>query len=259
MAEYFSTFGIKDLIDVLCVALILFYLYKLMKRSGSMNMFLGIVVFILVWMLVSQVFKMQLLGAILDKLVDVGVLALIVLFAEDIRRFFRGIGTHTRTGGITRWLFKRKASDGDTSRWQPLVKACADMSSRKCGALVVIQQNDELRDAIQIGEYVNADMNQLLIENIFFKNSPLHDGAMILNGGRIEAAACVLPVSEDESVPKSFGTRHRAALGITQKTDAIAVVVSEETGRISVFNGDKYRIGITPDELAEFLANPTIE
>lgn len=257
--EYFATFGIKDFIDIVCVALMLYYLYRLMKRTGSLNMFLGIIVFIFLWMLVSQVFKMQLMGAIMDKLVDVGVIALIVLFAEDIRHFFRDLGTHTRSQGLFRWFFRREVTASDTARWQPLVKACANMSEHKCGALVVIQNQVELRDAIQIGEYVNADLNQLLIENIFFKNSPLHDGAMIINGFRIEAAACVLPVAQNADVPKSFGLRHRAALGITQKTDAVAVVVSEESGKISVFKGERFLHGITPAELEAFLIRPFIE
>ena len=251
--EYFANFGIKDFADVLCVALLLFYLYRMMKRSGSLNMFIGILIFIFVWMIVSQVLKMQLLGAILDKLVDVGVLALIVLFADDIRRFFRDIGTRTRTGRMYHWLFRHDRDSGNMSKWQPVVKACDNMGRHKTGALIVIQRNDQLKGIVQVGETINANINQQLIENIFFKNSPLHDGAMIISKGRIESAACILPVSHSENLPKQFGLRHRAASGISQACDAIAIVVSEETGGISVFQGDEFNTDITPDELWKYL------
>ncbi|MCQ2064278.1 MAG: diadenylate cyclase CdaA [Bacteroidaceae bacterium] len=240
MTEYFVNFGIKDAVDVVCVALLLFSLYRLMKRSGSLNMFIGILVFIFVWMLVSQVFKMQLLGAILDKLVDVGVIAIIVLFAEDIRRFFRDIGTTTRTRRIFHWMLNRKVEEGDITRWQPVIRACESMSSKKEGALIVIGSDEELRDVKASGEEVNAALSQLLIENIFFKNSPLHDGAMIIIGDRIEAAACILPVSQSDSLPKQFGLRHRAAMGVSERTDATVIVVSEETGHITAFHKGEF-------------------
>lgn len=254
MNDFFVSFGVKDIIDVLCVSLLLFYLYKLMKRTGSLNMFIGILVFIFVWIIVSQVLKMQLLGAVMDKLVDVGVIALIVLFADDIRHFFRDIGTSTRTRKLFHWLTRKHHAQGDLSKWEPVVKACDSMSHRKEGALIVIGQNDELHDVIGSGEEVNANVNQLLIENIFFKNSPLHDGAMIIVGDRIEAAACILPLSQSEELPKSFGLRHRSAMGIAEKTNAVAVVVSEETGYITVFHKGSFRRGLTTEELARYLA-----
>lgn len=254
MVDYFVSFGIKDIIDVLCVSLLLFYLYKLMKRTGSLNMFIGILVFILVWIVVSQVLKMQLLGAVMNKLVDVGVIALIVLFADDIRHFFRDIGTSTRTRKLFHWLVRRRHADGDLSKWEPIVKACDSMSHRKEGALIVLGQNDELHDVIATGEEVNANVNQLLIENIFFKNSPLHDGAMIIVGDRIESAACILPLSQSEELPKEFGLRHRSAMGISEKTNAVAVVVSEETGIISVFRKGSFQRNISGQDLAKYLA-----
>jgi len=225
-----------------------------MKRTGSLNMFIGILVFILVWIVVSQVLKMQLLGAVMNKLVDVGVIALIVLFADDIRHFFRDIGTSTRTRKLFHWLVRRRHADGDLSKWEPIVKACESMSHRKEGALIVLGQNDELHDVIATGEAVNANINQLLIENIFFKNSPLHDGAMIIVGDRIEAAACILPLSQSEELPKEFGLRHRSAMGISEKTNAVAVVVSEETGIISVFRKGSFQRNISGQELAKYLA-----
>jgi uncharacterized protein (TIGR00159 family) len=254
MVDYFVSFGIKDIIDILCVSLLLFYLYKLMKRTGSLNMFIGILVFIFVWMIVSQVLKMQLLGAVMDKLVDVGVIALIVLFADDIRHFFRDIGTSTRTRKLFHWLTRRHHASGDLSKWEPIVKACENMSHHKEGALIVLGQNDELHDVIASGEEVNANINQLLIENIFFKNSPLHDGAMIIVGDRIESAACILPLSQSEELPKEFGLRHRSAMGISEKTNALAVVVSEETGQITVFRKGSFQRDLSADSLLRYLA-----
>ena len=253
MIDYFVSFGIKDIIDVLCVSLLLFYLYKLMKRTGSLNMFIGILVFILVWIVVSQVLKMQLLGAVMNKLVDVGVLALIVLFADDIRHFFRDIGTSTRTRKVFHWLVRRRSGQGDAAKWEPVVKACESMSGHKEGALIVIGGSDELHDVIATGESVNADVNQLLIENIFFKNSPLHDGAMIIVNDRIESAACILPLSQSEELPKEFGLRHRSAMGISEKTNAVAVVVSEETGIISVFHKATFQRNLNAEDLTRFL------
>lgn len=254
--EYFVGIGIKDIIDIICVAFLLYYVYKMMRMTGSLNMFIGILVFVCVWILVSQVFKMQLLGAIMNKLVDVGVLAIIVLFADDIRRFFREIGTHTRTKNFVRWLTRRKSVAADTDKWLPVAKACISMSKRKEGALIVIDIHNEMRDIEATGESVNAEMNQLLIENIFFKNSPLHDGAMVIADDRIKSAACILPISQTENLPKSFGLRHRAAMGITQKSGAIAVVVSEETGRISIFNKGKYKLQLNEEILLKLLTEP---
>lgn len=254
MNELIFSFGIKDIFDVLSVSLLLFYMYRLMKRTGSLNMFIGILVFIFLWMIVSQVLKMQLLGAVMDKLVDVGVIALIVLFADDIRRFFRDIGTSTHTRKFVHWLTHRHKDANDTAKWDSLVRACDSMSHRKQGALIVIGQNEELHDIIATGETVNANLNQLLIENIFFKNSPLHDGAMIVVGDRIEAAACILPLSQSEQLPKSFGLRHRSAMGIAEKTNAVAVVVSEETGTISAFHKGSFQRNLNIKTLATYLA-----
>ena len=252
-SDYLVSFGIKDLIDIFFVALLLFYFYRMMKRTGSLNMFVGILVFIFVWMVVSQVLKMQLLGAILDKLVDVGVLAIIILFADDIRQFFRELGTTRSTRRLFEWLTRRKHED-DSSKWIPLANACEEMGHRREGALIVIGNNDELRDIRKTGEPVNADMNQLLIENIFFKNSPLHDGAMIIIGERIDSAACILPISASEMLPKVFGLRHRAAMGIAERTNAVAVVVSEETGKITAFHNSSFQSDLDASTLKAFLS-----
>lgn len=251
--DYFASIGIKDIVDIICVALLLFYLYKMMRMTGSLNMFIGILVFVCVWIVVSQVLKMQLLGAILNKLVDVGVLAIIVLFADDIRHFFREIGTHTRTKSIMRWLTRRRSAAAPSDKWLPIVKAATSMGRRQEGALIVIDIQNELSEVVMTGEAVDAALNQMLIENIFFKNSPLHDGAMVVSDNRIRAAAAILPISQMEHLPKSFGLRHRAALGVTQKSSAIAIVVSEETGRVSLFHKGEYHLGLNEEHLTALL------
>ena len=246
-------FGIKDLIDVLLVALMLFYLYKFMKESGSINLFIGILVIVAIWIFVSQIFQMRLLGGILDTLVNVGALALIVIFQDDIRRFLRDVGSQRRVRRILEFFAKKNTTPTDHTEMMPIVMACMNMSKRKEGALIVIEQSNTLTEAIKTGETVNANINQLLIENIFFKNSPLHDGAMIISKKRIVAAGCLLPVSHSMDIPKSLGLRHRAALGISQETDALAIVVSEETGAITVAHKGQLHRRLSAEELEKLL------
>lgn len=254
MEDYLVSFGLKDVIDIACVASLMFYLYRMMKRSGSLNMFIGILVFIFVWMIVSQVLKMQLLGAIMDKLVDVGAIIIIVLFADDIRRFFRNLGNGARDRRrLLEWLFRRRKTSSEGMNFGPIVQASYNMGSQKVGALMVIGSRDELQDIISTGETVDARMSQRLIENIFFKNTPLHDGAMIIVDGRIEAAACVLPLSDRTDLPKQFGLRHRSAMGITERSQAVAVVVSEETGKIAVFHNGEFQTGLDAAALDAYL------
>lgn len=247
-------FGIKDIIDIVLVALMLYYLYRLMKESRSLNVFIGIMFFILVWLLVSQVFEMRLLGGILDKLISVGMIALIILFQEEIRKFLYTLGAHQRVRSFMR-LFSsndNKAKE-DKETIIPIVMACMSMSRNKVGALIVIERGAPLDDIVDTGDRIDAKINQRLIENIFFKNSPLHDGAMIISKKRIKAAGCILPVSHNQDIPRSLGLRHRAAMGISQSSDAIAVIVSEETGHISVAIRGQFKLHLSAEELESIL------
>ena len=226
--------GWKDVIDIVLVALFMYYLYKLMKESSSANIFSGVLAFIVAWILVSQVFEMRLLGSIFDKLVNVGSLALIVLFQEEIRSFFSTIGRQ-RSSRFMKFL--RRSNKNDKMHRpdiMPIVMACLSMGKQKVGALIVIERDTPLKEVIDSGENIDAVISQRLIENIFFKNSPLHDGAMVISHKRIRAAGCILPVSHDNDIPKALGLRHRAGLGISQKSDCLAIIVSEETGGISL-------------------------
>ena len=248
-------FGITDLIDIVLVALMLFSFYKLMRESGSLNLFIGIFVFIAIWVLVSQIFQMRLLGGILDTLVNVGTLAIIVLFQDEIRHFLRNMGSQRRVRRIIDFFMGKKEEKVDHTEMMPIVMACMNMAKRKEGALIVIEQGDKLGEVIKTGETINANINQLLIENIFFKNSPLHDGAMIISQKRIAAAGCLLPVSHNMDIPKSMGLRHRAALGISQESDALAIVVSEETGGITVAHRGSLHRWLSAEQLEKLLFN----
>ena len=248
-------FGIKDIIDIVLVALMLYYIYRLMKVSRSLNVFMGIMIFVVLWLLVSQVLEMRLLGSIMDKLVSVGVIALIILFQDDIRKFLYNLGAHERMRTITRFFGKDKAANSEELKKviMPIVMACLNMSKRKVGALIVLERNMPLYDVVATGELIDSSISQQLIENIFFKNSPLHDGAMIISDKRIKAAGCILPVSHDLDIPKELGLRHRAALGISQESDCVAVVVSEETGSITVAIKSELQIRLSAEKLESIL------
>jgi diadenylate cyclase len=256
----FFEFRIKDVIDIFLVALMLYYIYRLMKESRSLNVFYGIIVFVLIWLFVSQVLEMKLLGSILSQLASVGVIGLIVLFKEEIRKFLYQLGAHQRVKSIMRFFSQHKDNgrDEDKETIMPIVWACMDMAKQKVGALIVIERATPLDDIVQTGEQIDARVNKLLIENIFFKNSPLHDGAMIVSKKRIKAAGCILPVSHNMDIPKELGLRHRAAMGISQDSDAIAVVVSEETGRISVAIKGQFHLRLSAEELESILAREMI-
>lgn len=247
-------FGIKDFVDIFCVALMLYYIYRLMKESRSLNVFIGIMVFIVVWLFVSQILEMRLLGSIMDKLVSVGVIAIIILFQEEIRKFLYNLGAHRRVNGIIKLFVSGDNKDKvDKETIMPVVMACMNMGKARIGALIVIERISSLDDIVETGDIIDANINQRLIENIFFKNSPLHDGAMIISKKRIRAAGCILPVSHSIDIPKELGLRHRAAMGISQDSDAIAIVVSEETGRISVAIKGQFHLRLSAEQLESIL------
>lgn len=251
----FFEFGIKDFIDIFLVALMIFYIYRLMKESRSLNVFIGIMVFVLVWLFVSQVLEMRLLGSILDKLVSVGVIGLIVLFQEEIRHFLYTLGAHQHFRSLLKFFREDDNAEADKKAIMPLVLACMSMGKNKVGALIVIERAAPLDDIVDTGDLIDANINQRLIENIFFKNSPLHDGAMIISKKRIKAAGCILPVSHKQDIPKELGLRHRAAMGISQASDAIAIVVSEETGRISVAIKGEFQLRLSAEQLESILTH----
>lgn len=250
----FFDFSIKDVIDILLFALLLYYLYRLMKDSGSLNIFVGIMIFLFVWVLVSKILGMRLLGSVFDQMMNVGAIALVVIFHEEIRNFFKSLGSR-RYFKYLSTLFTRKGEDGNIENVMPVVMACISMAQQKVGALIVIEQKVALDDVIRTGEPINSDISQRLIEAIFFKNAPLHDGAMVIRGGRIVAAQCILPVSHDLNIPRKLGLRHRSAMGVSEMSDAIAIIVSEETGSISVAQNGKFSLNLDAHKLEQLLSS----
>jgi len=247
----FFHFGIKDAIDIFLVAVLLYYIYRFMRESRTMNVFGGVLAVIIVWLFVAKVLEMRLMGALLDQFFSVGVLAIIILFQEEIRKFLFRIGEQERLHSLMNWFVKNEedADTVDRTTILPIVMACINMSKAKCGALIVIERLTPLDDIVETGDRIDASINQRLIENIFFKNSPLHDGAMIISKKRIKAAGCILPVSHNLDIPRELGLRHRAAMGISQESDALAIVVSEETGRISAAVKSQFRLRLSAEQL----------
>lgn len=247
--------GIKDVVDILIVALMLFYLYRLMKNSGTLSLFYGVLAFIVIWVIAYEIFDLRLTGTIVDKFMSIGLIVLVILFQDQIKRFLIEIGERGNWKRI-RGIFRHDKRDSrNHNEVMSVVYACMSMSKSKTGALIVFQRKVPLGDFEKTGDRIDADVNVRLIENIFFKNSPLHDGAMIISNHRIAAAGCILPVSHDMNVPKNLGLRHRAALGMSQVTDAVCVIVSEETGGISIAMDGHLRSKISAPDLEHILSD----
>ncbi|WP_010228901.1 diadenylate cyclase [Gillisia marina] len=246
----FLNLRILDIVDIVFVAILLYYLYKLVKGTVAVNIFIGIVIVYLMWKL-TELLQMELLSSVLGEFIGVGMFALIVVFQQEIRKFLLMIGSTNFTQ--RRKFFRQfKFVKDDTqikTNLNAIVKACESMARSYTGALIVIQKSTKL-DFIKIsGDAMNIELNQPIIESVFFKNSPLHDGAMIIEDNKITATRVILPVSNDRSIPLRFGLRHRAAVGITEKTDALALVVSEENGQISYLKDGEFVIFENTTEL----------
>jgi len=226
-----------------------------MKDSGTLNIFVGVLAFVLAWVVMYKIMDMRLIGTIMDKFIDIGLFILVILFQDQIKRFLIELGSQKGWGFIAK-IFRHKNSADEDKKWiMPVVYACMSMSKSKTGALIVIQRQMPLDDYEHTGDMIEANINTRLIENIFFKNSPLHDGALIIAGDKVMSAGCILPVSHDTSLPRYLGLRHRSALGIAQATDAIAVVVSEETGNISYAYKGELHQKLSSTDLENALSN----
>lgn len=250
MEKFISILTFRNVIDVLLVIAIACYAYRLLRRSGAVNLFWGLFIFIAVWFLTGYVFHLELTGALFNQIVSVGAFALIVIFQSEIRAFFYKVGSHMEKGFLFGKILRQQQQT--TRIVNELVKALKDMSRDKTGALIVVTNRQDLSEYAESGELLDAAVSARLIENIFFKNTPLHDGALFITKGRVRSAACILPVSTNKDIPLHYGLRHRAALGLTETTDATALVVSEETGAISIALGNKIR-SLSENELQETL------
>ena len=239
----FLEMSFTDILDILLLGVIIFLAFKWLRGSSAISIFVAIVSLYLIRVLVSA-FNMRLMNALMETVLDVGVLALIVIFQPEIRKFLISLGNRYMNNAqgralINRVLGRTGGGIGSGEAVNEITEACRRMSEDKTGALIVIAQRTPLDDVIGTGDRIDAAIHRRLIANLFFKNSPLHDGAMVISGNRITAARCTLPITERTSIPAYFGMRHKAAIGITEVSDADVIVVSEETGRISFVKGGK--------------------
>lgn len=236
----FLRFSFTDMLDVLLVALFIYVIFRWIRDSAAMNIFTA-VISIYVMKVMADALNMKLTSALLGTFIDVGVLAVIIIFQPEIRHFLMKFGARTSFGGRTRSFLNRFLGNEDTPMDNAAVKeiteACRSMSEEKTGALIVIPHLVSLNYVVETGDRIDAAINRRLIMNLFFKNSPLHDGAVIIDNRHIVAARCTLPITERTDIPPSYGMRHKAAIGITEETDADVIVVSEETGGISFGHG----------------------
>lgn len=249
-----NSIRLLDVIDVFLVALLLYELYNLVKGTAAINILIGIVAVFVMWRLVKAL-EMELLTEILGAFISVGFIALIVVFQPEIRKFLLFVGSPVLSRKKrTRFLFWRISLANEALLdVDPLVQACLKLGTSKTGALIVIALRNELTEYIETGLMIDARVTDQLIENIFYKNNPLHDGAMIITNNRITAARCILPVSKNTGIPISLGLRHRAAIGLTERTDAVCIVVSEQTGQISHCKNGILKNNILPAELNNLL------
>ena len=246
----FVPFTFIDFIDIILVAAIMFWIYRATRGTNAPYIISGIIMIYLMWVVVRTL-NMELLSNILGQFVSVGVIALIIVFQPEIRRFLQMIGMRQKRFNFIARIFNRNDNTSVTII-APIVQACREMSAHKTGALIVIGRQSDLRLITEGGIAIDAKISTPLLENIFFKNAPLHDGAVVIEGDRIVAAKCILPVTQSD-VPKSYGTRHRAAIGMSEISDAIIIVVSEETGGISIAQSGELRRDIDPVRLQQTL------
>jgi len=249
-------FSIIDLLDIILVATLLYYAYKLLKGTVAINIFIGIILIYLVWR-GTVLLDMELLSSIIGGFMSVGIIALIVVFQPEIRKFLLMVGSAnlSKKGSFLEKIkfFKNQKLERDTTDIKSVISACYNMSETKTGALIVIERSNNLNFLENSGDEMNISVTQPILESIFFKNSPLHDGAIIISDNIIKATRVVLPINNETKIPSNFGLRHRAAVSITEKTDAVALVVSEENGNISYIKSGAFLDFNSQDDLVKLL------
>lgn len=244
------TIRLLDIIDILLMAFLLYQIYHLIKGTVAIYIFFGIISIYVVWKIMSA-YEMELMSGIIGQFISVGIIAIIIVFQPEIRQFLLFLGKNKviQKGSEVVMSFSKNEEADLTPEIDKIIKACVNMSKTYTGALIVISGRNELRSFIETGEIINAQISSQLLENIFFKNSPLHDGAAIIIGKEIKAARCILPVTQNQNIPANLGLRHRAAIGLTEQSDAVAIIVSEQTGHISCCKNGKLFRNINPEEL----------
>lgn len=251
----FITIRFLDLLDILLVAFLLYQLYRLLKGTVAFNIVVGLFSMYILWLLI-RLLKMELMESIMGQFIGVGVLALIIVFHPEIRRFLVFVGTHynlNKVFALDKLMGTTKSKTINQEQIDILADACVSMAKSNTGALIVITLKSELNEQVNTGEKLNAKISSSLLRTLFFKNSPLHDGAVIIRGNRIAAAGCILPLTQRE-IDKSMGLRHRAAIGITEISDAVCIIVSEERGWISFAKDGEIQRRISKEHLMTLLA-----
>ncbi|MBO4282978.1 MAG: diadenylate cyclase CdaA [Bacteroidales bacterium] len=248
---HFLPFGLADILDIFFVGLLLYFLFRWLKGTSAVNIFFGILFFYILWKLVV-LFHMDMLSEILGQFLGVGVIALIVIFQPEIRNFFLFIGKNNFLKNIM--LQKEEGGNYSEQEINEIVLSCQNMAASRTGALFVLTRENPLDDIVKTGEPIHARISRELIETIFFKNTPLHDGALIIRNREMVAARCILPVSQKGNIPSYLGLRHRASIGVTENTDCITIIVSEQTGHISYCTNGIIHEHITPQALKELLS-----
>lgn len=251
----FLQFQWKDALDIVLVAILMYQLYRLVKGTAALNIFIGVAFVYLFYRLV-RVAEMDLFSSILEKFIDVGVIALLIVFQQELRRFFLFLGSYNVVGGqrFTKALFNWGAESKHTSLdIAAVVRSCKNMADTNTGAIIVITRNNDLKFYTNTGDPIDAKVSVRMLESIFYKNSPLHDGAVVISNNTIRAARCVLPVTENTDFPAHLGMRHRAAVGVTENADCLAIIVSEQTGEISVSKDGEMQANLSAEELKAYL------
>jgi diadenylate cyclase len=254
MINLFIIFHWLDAVDILLVAFLLYELYSLVRGTAAINILTGIILLYVVWLIVKAL-DMQLFSSILSRFIDVGVIAIIIVFQQELRRFLLIIGKtefFNRKNFTKNFLMLQLDKENELDL-HPILKACRNMSEAHTGALIVIEKDTDLSFYAQTGDILDSNITEAMLESIFYKNNPLHDGAVIIEENKIYAARCVLPSTEKTDFPANLGMRHRAAVGITEKSDAIAISVSEQTGSISLAHLGKLYHDLTPEKFATLL------
>ncbi|MBT5273316.1 MAG: TIGR00159 family protein [Flavobacteriales bacterium] len=248
----FLQIGFIELIDIALVAILIYQLYKIVKGTVAINIFIGLAAIYLLWKVVSA-FNFQLLSEILGQFIGVGVIILAIVFQQELRKFLMMIGKGKVMKNKGLFKFNFSVEHDNHLNTHAIAKACEEMAKTKTGAIMVVTQMDDLAVFAEGGVEMNAEISVPMIESIFYKNSPLHDGAVIIRNNKIISARCVLPVSNNEDFPGHLGMRHRAAVGITEESDAIAIIVSEETGGITYVKDGELFTKRTAQQLEQFL------
>ncbi len=245
-------FRLIDLLDILLLAFLLYQLYRLLKGTVAINIMVGVGAIVVIWRFL-EFLNMDLVGSFLGAFIEVGVIALIVVFQQEVRKFLLYVGTTDlgRRKGLPAWLGWNSKAPQDEVDFELIAEACRSFSQTKTGAILVVGRKTGLGSFESTGEALEAKLSIRMLESIFQKESPLHDGAVVISGDRIRCARCILPVSDEQSLPSRMGMRHRAGLGLAERTDALVAIVSEQTGDISLACDGQLESRLSPEELQD--------